>query len=73
MRTPVAALALLALVGCATLARDSFDERFGTADPQRFDQPAAPAPDVVSWRATCSRSCSAAASSAMAATTRPAS
>jgi hypothetical protein len=47
----VAALALLALVGCATLARDSFDERFGAADPQRFDQPAAPAPGGVSWRA----------------------
>ena len=51
MRTPVAALALLALVGCATLARDSFDERFGAADPARYDQPAAPGPGGVSWRA----------------------
>ena len=51
MRTPVAALALLALVGCATLSRDSFDERFGAADPHRYDQPAAPAPGGVSWRA----------------------
>ena len=40
-----------ALVGCATLSRDSFDERFGVADPQRYDQPVAPAPGGVSWRA----------------------
>ncbi|MCU0922989.1 MAG: fatty acid cis/trans isomerase [Burkholderiaceae bacterium] len=51
MRTLVAKLVLLVLVGCATLARDSFDERFGAADPQRYDQPVAPAPGGVSWRA----------------------
>ena len=51
MRTPTAALAVLALVGCATLSRDSFDERFGKADPTRYDHPAAPAPGGVSWRA----------------------
>jgi len=51
MRALAAALTLCALVGCATLSRDSFDERFGAADPQRYDQPAAPAPGGVSWRA----------------------
>ena len=51
MRVLAAALTLCALVGCATLSRDSFDERFGAADPQRYDQPAAPAPGGVSWRA----------------------
>ncbi len=52
MRTPfAAALALLVLVGCGTLARDSFDERFGPPDPRRYDQPAAPVPGGVSWRA----------------------
>jgi len=51
MRTPTAAWAVLALVGCATLSRDSFDERFGKADPTRYDHPAAPAPGGVSWRA----------------------
>ena len=45
------ALTLSALVGCATLSRDSFDQRYGSADPQRYDQPAAPAPGGVSWRA----------------------
>jgi hypothetical protein len=51
MRTPAAALALLALVGCATLSRDSFDQRFGQPDPTRYDQPVLPAPGGVSWRA----------------------
>jgi len=51
MRTTFTALALLALVGCATLARDSFDERFGNADPARYDQAMAPVPGGVSWRA----------------------
>ncbi len=51
MRTPAAALAVLALVGCATLSRDSFDERFGKADATRYDQPPLPAPGGVSWRA----------------------
>ena len=51
MRTPAAALALLALVGCATLSRDSFDQRFGPPDPTRYDQPVLPAPGGVSWRA----------------------
>ncbi len=51
MRTPTALLAALALVGCATLSRDSFDERFGKADPSRYDQPTAAAPGAMSWRA----------------------
>jgi len=42
---------MLALVGCATLSRDSFDERFGKADPTRYDHPAMPASGGVSWRA----------------------
>jgi hypothetical protein len=51
MRALAAALTLCALVGCATLSRDSFDERFGAADPQRYDRPVLPAPQGVSWRA----------------------
>ncbi|MEO7854087.1 MAG: fatty acid cis/trans isomerase [Rubrivivax sp.] len=34
---------LCALVGCTTLSRDAYDERFGTPDPKRFDTPALPA------------------------------
>jgi len=51
MRTPAAALAVLVLVGCATLSRDSFDQRFGKPDPNRYDQPVPPVPGGVSWRA----------------------
>lgn len=51
MRTPVAVLALCVLVGCASLTRDSFDERFGAPDPTRHDQPVAPVAGSVSWRA----------------------
>jgi hypothetical protein len=51
MRMLAAALTLGALVGCATLSRDSFDARFGVADPHRHDQPLAPAPGGVAWRA----------------------
>jgi Fatty acid cis/trans isomerase (CTI) len=51
MRVLAVALTLSALVGCATLSRDSFDQRYGSADPRRYDQPAAPAPGGVSWRA----------------------
>jgi Fatty acid cis/trans isomerase (CTI) len=51
MRVLAVALTLSALVGCATLSRDSFDQRYGSADPLRYDQPAAPAPGGVSWRA----------------------
>jgi hypothetical protein len=51
MRSTGAALLLCALAGCATLARDSLDERFGPADVQRYDRPLAPVPGGVSWRA----------------------
>ena len=51
MRVLAAALTLSALVGCATLSRDSFDDRFGAADPQRYDQSLPPAPGGVGWRA----------------------
>jgi hypothetical protein len=51
MHIPAAALAVLVLVGCATLSRDSLDPRFGKADPTRYDQPARPTPGGVSWRA----------------------
>jgi hypothetical protein len=51
MRVLAATLSLCALVGCATLSRDSFDERFGAADAARYDLPRAPAPGAVSWRA----------------------
>ena len=51
MRVLAAALTLVSLVGCATLSRDSFDQRFGPADPTRYDQPLAPAAGGVSYRA----------------------
>ncbi len=51
MRALAVVLTLCALAGCAALSRDSFDERFGAADPKRYDQPMAPAPGGVSWRA----------------------
>jgi hypothetical protein len=41
---------LCALAGCATLATDSFDQRYGAADPARHDQPVAPAAGGVGWR-----------------------
>lgn len=37
------ALAVVFLAGCAGLAKRSFDERFGPADPTRFDRPVAAA------------------------------
>ena len=51
MRFLSAALALCALVGCATLTRDSLDQTYGVADPARHDQPQAPARGGVSYRA----------------------
>jgi Fatty acid cis/trans isomerase (CTI) len=51
MRRTGLTLLLCSLVGCATLSRDSFDERFGAANPTRYDHPAAPAPHGVAWRA----------------------
>ncbi|HSQ72840.1 MAG TPA: peptidylprolyl isomerase, partial [Rubrivivax sp.] len=51
MRHLTAVLALCGLVGCATLTRDSLDQVYGPADPTRHDQPLAPAPVGVSYRA----------------------
>jgi hypothetical protein len=40
----------LALAGCATLVQDtSLNERFGPANPARFDVPTAPAPEQLRW------------------------
>ncbi len=51
MRSPAAAWLLCLLAGCATLAGDAFDQRYGPADPHRYDRPLAPAPGGVSYRA----------------------
>ena len=51
MRLLSATLALCALVGCATLTRDSLDQAYGPADPTRHDQPRTPASGGVSYRA----------------------
>ena len=39
MRSTTVGLIVACLAGCATLAQDSLDKRFGPADPTRFDQP----------------------------------
>jgi hypothetical protein len=49
LRRSIALLAAGALFGCATLPGDSFDARYGAAEPTRYDQPVAPAPGGVSW------------------------
>jgi hypothetical protein len=46
MRSLTSALLVCALVGCGTLARDSYDERFGRPDPTRYDTPLVPAGDM---------------------------
>ncbi len=46
MRRLAALLLTALLAACATLAAPSFDALFGSADPTRFDQPAAPAAGV---------------------------
>ena len=51
LRSRVAAVWLCLLAGCATLPSDSvLDQRYGPADPARFDQPQAPVPGGVSYR-----------------------
>jgi hypothetical protein len=50
MRRLGAGLSLAVLVGCATLAGDSLDQRYGQADPTRYDAPRAPATGMVSYR-----------------------
>ncbi len=51
MRSRLVAGLLCLLAGCATLSSDSFDRRYGPADPTRFDQPLAVVPGGVSYRA----------------------
>ncbi len=47
---PLKLLVLLVFVtGCATLSRDSLDDRFGAADPARYDTPA-PATGTIGYR-----------------------
>ena len=48
-RTTVALVAIL-LASCATLKQDTLDDRFGTAEPTRFDQPRQAGPGGVSYR-----------------------
>ena len=42
-------LAVCGLIGCTTLARDSFNERYGQPDPKRFDTPLQPASAELSY------------------------
>jgi hypothetical protein len=50
MRTTTLALIAACLAGCATLTQDSLNERFGVADPTRFDRTPARAAGGVSFR-----------------------
>ena len=50
MRNKTLALLVAALAGCATLTSDSLDERFGQADPTRFDRVPLAATGGVSYR-----------------------
>ncbi|MFI4929163.1 MAG: fatty acid cis/trans isomerase [Burkholderiales bacterium] len=50
MRTTTLALIAACLAGCATLTQDSLNERFGVADPTRFDRAPARAVGGVSFR-----------------------
>jgi hypothetical protein len=50
MRRSFLAFLIAVLAGCATLAQDTLDRRYGRADPTRFDHPLASAPGV-SYRA----------------------
>ena len=52
MRRTTLAFIAIGLAGCATLKQDSLDERFGPADPARFDQALAMAPGGVSYAAS---------------------
>jgi hypothetical protein len=44
-------LAVCGLIGCTTLARDSFNERYGQPDPKRFDVAVRPASAELSYHA----------------------
>lgn len=51
MRSATLALIVTCLAGCASLTQDSLDQRYGPADPTRFDQPALTAAGAVSYQA----------------------
>lgn len=46
MRIVTVAAVVAVLAGCATVALQEFDRRYGMPDPQRFDVPPAPVPGV---------------------------
>jgi hypothetical protein len=50
MRSLTAVLAVIFVAGCATVAVQEFDRRYGTPDPARFDKPVALAAGGVSYR-----------------------
>jgi hypothetical protein len=50
MRSLTALFATVAIAGCATVAVQEFDRRYGQPDPARFDAPAAPVAGGVSYR-----------------------
>ena len=50
MRRSTLALLLIGLAGCATIAVDALDKRFGPADPARFDSVPVATPGDVSYR-----------------------
>lgn len=50
MRSLALLLAVGVLFGCATVAVQEFDRRYGTPDPARFDKPVAPVAGGVSYR-----------------------
>ena len=50
MRTTSLALIAVCLAGCATLTQDSLNQRFGVADPTRFDRAPVAAAGGVSFR-----------------------
>jgi hypothetical protein len=50
VRTKTLVLLVVALAGCTTLIRDSLDERYGPADPTRYDRVSLAVSDGVSYR-----------------------
>ncbi len=50
MRSSTLALIVIGLAGCATLTQDSLDQRYGPAEPARFDRPPATVAGGLSYR-----------------------
>ncbi|MGE5714953.1 MAG: fatty acid cis/trans isomerase, partial [Betaproteobacteria bacterium] len=50
MRSLTAVIAVFTVAGCATIAVQEFDRRYGQPDPARFDTPAVPVAGGVSYR-----------------------